>query len=415
MSGASPWFGRRASTVAVGYAFAVAMLGTTMPTPLYPLYQQRIHFSDLVVTIVYAAYGIGVLATLLLAGGLSDRYGRRALLGPGLAVAGASSVVFLLADGLAALFVGRILSGLSAGIFTGTATAALLDLAPAKGRQRATLIATVVNIGGLGLGPLLSGALAQLAPDPLRTPYAVHLALLLPAAALIWLMPEPAEIEPRHSGRGLRVARLRVPPEVRGTFVRAATAAFSAFATLGLFSAVAPAFLGKLLGERSHLLTGTVVFVAFAASTAGQLALERFPAQLALPIGCGVVIVGMGLIASGLAVSSLALLIVGAVGAGFGSGLSFRGALGAINAESPPESRGEVNSSLFVVAYLALSIPIVGIGIAAQAFGLRAAGLAFSACVALLALLVLVSQLQLISPRATARQASQRGQGGSHG
>jgi MFS family permease len=272
---------------AVGFAFLVTMLGTTLPTPLYPLYQQRIHFSDLVVTVVFAAYGMGVLGTLLLVGGLSDRYGRRALLGPGLALAGASSIVFLLADSLAALFLGRVLSGLSAGIFTGTATAALLDLAPAADRQRATLIATVVNIGGLGLGPLLAGALAQLGPDPLRTPYAVHLGLLLPAAGLIWLMPAPAEIEQRHSGARLKVTRLHVPAEVRGTLVRAATAAFAAFATLGLFSALAPAFLGKLLGEHSHLLTGTVVFVVFAASTAGQLALGRFPAVARCRSGAG--------------------------------------------------------------------------------------------------------------------------------
>ena len=415
MSRNPPWFSRRAATLAVGFAFTVTMLGTTLPTPLYPLYQQRIHFSDLIVTVVYAAYGIGVLATLLLAGGLSDQYGRRALLIPGLAVAAVSSIVFLLANGLAALFIGRVLSGLSAGIFTGTATAALLDLAPPQGQERATLIASVVNIGGLGLGPLLAGTLAQLAPDPLRLPYAAHLALLLPAAGLIWLMPEPAEIEPGESGRGLRITRLHVPAEVRGTFVRAATAGFAAFATVGLFSAVAPAFLGKLLHEHSHLLTGTVVFVAFAASLVGQLSLGRFPDRFALAIGCGVMIAGMGLLSAGLAASSLALLIGGAVVVGFGSGLSFRGGLAAINAAAPAESRGEINSSFFVVAYLALSIPIVGVGIAGQAFGLRAAGLAFSACMAVLSLAVLVSQLQFISPRATAKQASQRGQGGFHG
>jgi MFS family permease len=158
-----------------------------------------------------------------------------------------------------------------------------------------------------------------------------------------------------------------------------------------------------------------VVFVAFAASLVGQLSLGRFPDRFALAIGCGVMIVGMGLLSAGLAASSLALLIAGAVVVGFGSGLSFRGGLAAINAEAPPTSRGEINSSFFVVAYLALSIPIVGVGIAAQAFGLRAAGLAFSACMAVLSLAVLVSQLQFISPRATARQASQRGQGGFHG
>ncbi len=375
----------------VAYAYTVTMLGTTMPTPLYPLYQQKIHFSSLMVTVVYAVYGLGVLGALLLLGPQSDRYGRRRVLLPGLGFAAASSVVFLLVGGLPLLFVGRVLSGLSAGIFTGTATAALLDLVPEAQRPRATLIATAVNTGGLGLGPLVAGALAELAPSPLRTPYAVHLALLVPAAWVIWWMPEPSEVDPSATGGRFQIARLNVPAPVRATFVRAATAASAAFATMGLFSAVAPAFLGKLLGLPNHALTGAVVFALFAASTVGQLSLERFPEAAALPAGCVIMIAGEALIAGGLAASSLALLLAGAVVAGFGTGLSFRAGLAAVNAETRPENRGEVNSSFFVVAYLALSLPIVGVGIAASAFGLRPTALVFTGCVAVAALVVLVS------------------------
>jgi MFS family permease len=382
---------RGESFVGVAYAFAVTMLGTTLPTPLYPIYEREVGFSGLVVTVIFATYAVGVIAALLLFGQLSDRIGRRRMLLPGLAFAAASSIVFLLADALAPLLLGRVLSGLSAGIFTGTATAALVDLAPEERRGRATLVATAVNLGGLGLGPLLAGILAELAPAPLRLPYVAHLALLLPAGLAIWLMTEPAEVEAEPAGVRLRPQRLHVPAEMRGTFVRATTAAFAAFATLGLFSAIAPAFLGELLGLPNHALTGVVVFAAFAASTIGQLGVGRIGGERALPGGCVLMIAGMGLIASGLAASSLALLVAGAIVAGLGNGLSFRAGLAEVNAESPVENRGEVASSFFVVSYLALSIPIVGIGVAAQAFGLRAAGLAFSGFVALLALVVLLS------------------------
>ncbi|MFL5829778.1 MAG: MFS transporter, partial [Solirubrobacteraceae bacterium] len=315
----------------VAYAFAVTMIGTTLPTPLYPIYESRIHFSTLIVTVVFAAYGFAVLATLVLIGPLSDRYGRRRMLLPGLALAAASSIVFLLAHSLGMLFLGRVLSGFSAGVFTVTATVALLELAPPEERGRATLLATLVNIGGLGIGPVLAGVLAEVGPDPLRLPYAVHLALLLPAVPAILLMPETVSSASSGDGHGPAPEfRLSVPAEVRGTFVRAAAAAFAAFATLGLFSAVSPSFLGRLLHLPNHALIGAVASLCFIASAVGQIELDRFPARRAFPIGCWLMVVGMALIAGALAAESLALLLAGAAVSGFGNGLSFRAGLSAI-------------------------------------------------------------------------------------
>ncbi|GGU15261.1 MFS transporter [Lentzea flava] len=94
--------------------------------------------------------------------------GRRRTLLPGLACAVLSTVLFLLADDVGLLIAARLLSGLSAGIFTGTATATLVDSDDDRGR--ATLIAAVANMGGLGAGPLVSGLLAQYAPAPLHLP-----------------------------------------------------------------------------------------------------------------------------------------------------------------------------------------------------------------------------------------------------
>ena len=384
---------RTRAIAAIAYAFAVTMIGTTLPTPLYPIYQTEIGFSALMVTVVFAAYGAGVLVALLFIAPLSDRYGRRALLWPGILCAAASSAVFLLAHGLPLLFVGRILSGLSAGMFTGTATAAIIELAPPEKRDRATLLAAVVNIGGLGIGPLLAGALAEIASDPLRLPYIVHLALLVPAVAAIALIPEPesaSSSEPKATG-GAGAPRLAVPRELRPLFIRAGSAAFAAFATLGLFSAVAPSVIHELLGLSSPLLTGAVVSLVFTASAVGQLGMGRLHHTTALRLGCVLMIAGMALIAAALALSSLALLIAGGIAAGFGNGLSFRAGLSALNEQSPPEQRGAVNSSFFVIAYVAISLPIVGVGAASQAIGLRAAGLAFTGCIAALALAVLIS------------------------
>ena len=389
--------GRRAAFVAVAYAFAVTMMGTTLPTPLYPLYQEKLGFSELMVTIVFAVYAFAVIAGLLLFGAASDQLGRRRALLPGLALSAASAVCFLLVGGLGELFVGRILSGLSAGLFTGTATATLIDLAPPEGRRRATLVATAANIGGLGLGPLVCGLLAEYAADPLRLVFIVDLCLVAIAAVLVFAIPETVEVKP---GARLRLQRLGVPAEVRSIFIRASLAAFAGFAILGLFTAVAPAFLAQVLGETSHAVLGIVVAAAFESSLLGQIAVERVGEERSLPLGCASMILGMGLLIGGLEAESLALIVLGGVCAGIGQGLSFRAGLAAINRDAPPERRAETVSSYFVVAYTALAVPVIGVGIAADAWQLRGAGVAFAAIMATLAATVLISLRDQLRPAA---------------
>jgi MFS family permease len=180
----------------VAAAFLVTMLGATLPTPLYPIYEQELGFGGLMVTVVFATYAVGVLAALLVVGRLSDQLGRKAVLFPGLAVAAASSLVFLIPHSLPALFAGRLLSGVSAGVFTGVATAAIIDLAPVTGRARAGLLAASVNVLGLGLGPVVAGVLADHAPHPLVLPYLLHVALVAVAAVGLAAVPEPVERRP---------------------------------------------------------------------------------------------------------------------------------------------------------------------------------------------------------------------------
>jgi MFS family permease len=299
----------------------------------------------------------------------------------------ASALLFLFAGSLVPVFAGRVVSGLSAGIFTGTATAALVDLAPGERRRLASFVAVIVNLGGLGLGTLLAGLLADYCRSPLRLPFLVDLALLVPAALGLLLVPETVE---RRAFR-LRIQRLTVPPEVRGVFVRGATAGFGSFAVAGVFSSVAPVFLGAILGRTSHALAGLIVFILFSASILGQLLVSRLSDRRALVFGCGLLIGGVGLLALALGIESLAALIAAAFVVGLGQGLVIGAGLAAINQRAPVERRGETASSFFVVMYVGLSVPVIGVGVAAHAWSLRGAGIAFSAAVAALVLFVLAS------------------------
>nr|WP_282203803.1 MFS transporter [Kitasatospora fiedleri] len=374
---------RRSGYLGAAGAFAVCMAGTTLPTPLYGLYQERIGFSELMVTVVFAVYALGVIGVLLLFGNVSDAVGRRPVLLCGLACAGASAVAFLAEQGLAWLFAGRLLSGFAAGLFTGTATAYVLELAPPEHRARAGFVATAANMGGLGCGPLLAGLLSQYAPGPLVLPFAVHLALLALSCAVTWALPETVD-----GARPLRTARPRrpaLPAEVRGVFVPAAIAAFAGFSLLGVFTSVSPAFLAEDLGVRNHAAVGLIVAAAFFASTVGQLLVPRLGARRAIPLGCLVLIGGLGLLALSLATATLAPLVLAALVGGAGQGMALRGAVGEVADAAPARHRGGVLSALFVVAYLGISIPVIGVGLLSGPLGLADAGLVFTACMAALA------------------------------
>ncbi|MEU8525833.1 MULTISPECIES: MFS transporter [Streptomyces] len=361
-----------------GAVFVVCMAGTTLPTPLYPLYQEKFGFSELTVTVVYAVYAFGVIGVLLLAGNASDTIGRRPTLLWGLGFAAASAVCFLCADALGWLYAGRLLSGFSAGLFTGAATAYVMELAPPGGASRATLVATAANMGGLGCGPLLAGLLAEYAPEPLLLPFAVHLALVtVSAGVLLWL---PETVEERQPLSSVRPQRPALPAQVRAVFVPAAIASFAGFALFGVFTSVSPAFLARYLHVDNHAVSGLVVALAFFASTAGQLAAGHFGAARSLPLGCAVLFVGLVLLAGAMYAELLVLVVLSAVVGGTGQGLAFRAALSAVAAAAPPDRRAAVISALFVVAYTGISIPVIGVGLLADPLGLEGAGLVFIAC-----------------------------------
>lgn len=372
----------------LAYAFAVTMLGTTVPTPLYALYADRMHFAVLTTTVIFAAYAGGVLVALLAFGRWSDTVGRRPMLLAGVGFAIASAVVFLAADSVPVLLVGRVLSGLSAGLFTGTATAAVIEAAPESWRNRAAAVATVANIGGLGAGPLVAGLLVQYAPQPLHLVFVVHIVLAVLAGVAVFVVPETS---PR-SGR-IGWQRLAVPPEARPVFVIAALAAFAGFAVTGLFTAVAPSFLAQVVGISNHAVAGAIACSIFAASAVTQVLANRVPPPRAVAAGCGILVVGMAILAVALHFSSLPGLIVAALVSGVGQGMSFSRGLAAVAERTPPERRAEVSSTYFVVAYVAISLPVVGEGLAAQAVGLKAAGVGFAIAVAVLATVCLIAIL----------------------
>jgi MFS family permease len=193
----------------------------------------------------------------------------------------------------------------------------------------------------------------------------------------------------------VQIQRFAVPAEIRSVFIRAAVAGFAGFAVLGLFTAVSPALLSQVIHVTNHVVTGAVVVTVFAASAVGQVLTASVAERAALLAGCLALAIGAVLVALGIAAASMPLLLTGAVLAGVGQGMSFRAGLSAVTIGAPSAQRSEVSSSFFLVAYVAISIPVIGVGAASEAFGLVPAGVTFAAIVAALAAIAFVALLVL--------------------
>jgi len=108
-----------------GYVFAITIAFSAVPAPLYVLYQARDHFGPPLVTIIFSVYALGVAASLFGVGHVSDWLGRRRILLLAVVINMASGLLFLLWPTVPGLIIGRIVSGVSIGMLTATATAYL--------------------------------------------------------------------------------------------------------------------------------------------------------------------------------------------------------------------------------------------------------------------------------------------------
>lgn len=384
----------------VAAAFLVNMGFSAVPTPLYVLYQRRDHFSTITLTVVFAAYAVGVIASLFFGGHLSDWIGRKRMLVPALLVNVLSGLIFILAPSLPGLLTARIVSGVSVGLTTATATAYLAELhletlvgssrSPRRARlqKRAQIVATAANLGGIGVGPLAAGLLAQFAPQPLRLPYIVFGAVLVVLAVLIAVAPETAD-RPDPAPR-YRPQRVTVPRHARRLFFAATATGLAAFAVYGVFTSLAPSFLAGTLHQTSHAVAGAVAFTAFAAGALAQIALSRSSLRATLRIGPALLLPGLALMTTGMWLPDLATFVLGGVLAGAGAGISFRGAITAAASTAAPESRAEVLAGFFLGAYFGVSVPVIGLGIATQHV---------SAQTAMIVFVVLISAAVLVCAR----------------
>lgn len=363
---------------AAAFALLVLTMGTSIITPLFPLYQDRFSLSNGEITLLFAVYSLTVAPTMLVMGNLSDVIGRKRVILPALALMAAGSLVMGLADTVPVLFAGRVLQGLAIGGMLGVGTAFVVDHARAEHKARAAELAGLAFRVGFGLGPGLAGLVAANLPDPIHLPFRMHAALTVFAIVVILLTPETVR-----RARGMLRIGVGVPAGQLTAFATFLAPAIFLMSFLdGTLLSVVPLYMSDTLGVDSVALIGLVGFLILGMGGVSPFIFGGIDPRHAVMIGAGTAAAASTLIVAAAGVGSVLVVVVAAGLIGLLNGLILQGATTICGISVPLRERGKLLSALYMTAYSG-TVPTIGIGYLSEAVGLTAA-LALAAVAALL-------------------------------
>jgi len=361
----------------------VALGVSGLPAPLYGIYEDNWDLSPLATTIVFAVYALAALAAVLVSGRISDVVGRKPVLLGAMVALLVGLGVFLIADSMALLLVARTIHGAAVGSIVVAGAAALLDLRPDHGLRSGQLSGVSFNIG-MTVAIMGSALLAQYAPHPLRTPYAVVAVICLIVGVGVLALREP------HTTRSpgpIRIAKPAVPPEIRADFWFSALGAMASWSVLGVLLSLYPSLAARQTHIDNLVFGGAVVGATAFAAALAQLFATRMPARYSAVIGDVGMAISLLLTIPFLLTHQWQLVFVAALLLGATFGLGFGGSLRHLSDVVPADKRGETMSAFYLLAYSAMAVPTLIAGWAATEWDLAEvfpwfAGIVAAACLA---------------------------------
>ena len=386
-------FGGKGPALGAATVLMLMFMGATLPGPLYLIYRDELHFSQVTLTLIYAVYFASAVLTAFFLGRLSDQVGRRAAILFAIGVSLISTVLFVFADSIPLLFLARVLSGFGIPLAAGAGTAWVAELC--DNRCTGASLTAGFTLAGLGLGPFLAGILAQFTREPLTLPFLALMVLALAAAVITLLVPETVKRPVRRLRELSLRPRIGVPRALIAAFTAPAITAFATFSLLGFYSALTPSLLEEALHLHSHAISGGIIFELYAVAALVLVLTQWLSARAAMLAGLALLIPALALLALAPRDHSLPLLLVGSAVGGAAVGLGYRGSLQLINELAPGTHRAEVVSTFLMFCYLGVSLPVVGIALMSAATTPIAAETAFAAIIAAFALFAISADLRL--------------------
>ena len=347
---------------ALALTLASFLAASSAPTPLYRLYQQAWGFSSGMLTLIFAVYAFSLLVALLTTGALSDYLGRRPVILAALVLEAISMLLFAHAQDAQALLWSRVVQGFATGMASSALGAALLDL----DRERGTLINMLAPMIGMAAGVFSANQLVTYGNDGLHQIYWWLLLVFAASACAIAVMPETVSRRP--GALAAMRPRIRLAAHIRPAFVRMAPMDIAAWALAGFYLSLGPTLLRSITG--STLMAGLAVCINTLSAAAAIWLLRHWQAQRMLRFGGVVLPLGIVVLLLGVATHDMVLMVAASVIAGAGFGVGFQGALRSVLPLAETHERGGLLSTIYVLSYLAFSLPAIAAGLLTQRFGL---------------------------------------------
>jgi len=372
------------------FSFLAAVLlaaSSAAPTPLYPIYQQSLHLSPPMITLVFAVYAFSLLAALLTVGSLSDHIGRKPVIVASLLLNVGAMLLFVRTNDLGHLLFARAVQGLSVGTGITVLGAAILD----TNKRHGPLLNSVFIFLGLTLGALGSGLLVAFAPNPLHLVFEVLLAVTAILFVLLWAMPETT------AGKAGAWASLwphvAVPVQTRAAFLRLTPGNVAVWAFGAFYLALMPAIVATAMHAGSPLTAGVVVAALMATAAMTVAALRSLKPRFLVQMGTVALSLGAAISLLGIEQEAVGALFTGTIIAGVGFGSNFSGVLQSLLPTAHADQRAGLLSAFYVQCYLAFSLPAIAAGLAIPRIGLVTTAYIYGGAVIVLALISTVASL----------------------
>src|SRR5580658_1870152 len=348
--------------VKIAFAMFAVGWGANQFSPMLIVYRHELRLGAVAVAGLFLVYALTLIPGLLVGGPASDRFGRRPVVLPFVALSPLATLLLVLGPrSLVLISAGRALAGLCSGVVFGSATAWVQELSHGTGQsaRRAALALTA----GFGLGPVVAAVLAQWAPDPLLLPYIPHLVIGVVAVIVTWRAPG-----------GLRQAsisdRRAWPPAAVRTWrfwLAVAPASPMVFGSVALANVVLPEDVTSAR-TLSAGFAGLMIALTFSAGVGVQQAARRLANPLAGNVaGLCCAAAGAGIGVAAVSGADRVLAGVSAVLLGLAYGLCLVSGLRQAEQMASPGERGAVVACYYALAYLGFAAPYLAAGLGAVA------------------------------------------------